>query len=468
MNTTSVTILKLLLQCPMSIEDIKRYLDLEKSGILKSIGNINNSLKKCGLTCINKNGDIYTLELEESEIEKYYNESRELSWEEKEDFLYLKILFEKFINLEEEKNILDVSRSTILRIFKNVKEILEKNGSKIEYKHGKGLVLIETSDVDKMEFCKKILKYNLLKGYISNPLKSYLKEIEGDGVKDVFNIIYEICEEIKILFNFPIFFFCAALKIAVEKFGYFEIKPFFKVSDEYFAIKKLLTEKYKFSEDYSSLLSQVISEIKVDKNWLDESIVENTRKCLKEIKKDFNIDGINEELEKTIYFKIYLGIYKKQEGILRIRKTLLKEEDKLLLNILEKSMKKVGVEIYYSDLLIVLQILKKIIIEDRLKEKNRVLILLSELTTRSYEFLIKDLEKKYPMLEVKIETALIYKFKDINSVSDYDLIISENKIANSVKIKKLNLDLFSLESVEKIIEKYAIEKSFCNLKKETA
>lgn len=120
MNTTVTNILKLFSQAKMSIQDMLYYVDVEKSAIQKSINQLNEFLETFNLNTIKK-----------------------------------------------EKEVLDISRSIILRCFKGVKETLDKNGSNYDYVYGKGLKLNIIGEKEKGYFCKKLMKYFIENSYLS-------------------------------------------------------------------------------------------------------------------------------------------------------------------------------------------------------------------------------------------------------------------------------------------------------------
>lgn len=141
MNTTAANILKILSQNEMSIEDMQLYFNVERSSIIKTISQLNLFLESIKLPTIYKVANFYFLKLTPKEIEFLFQNFKTLTFDEKIDYLFIKFISTGFLNLEKEKSILDVSRSTILRSFQVVKDEFSKNGTTYEYSHGKGLIL---------------------------------------------------------------------------------------------------------------------------------------------------------------------------------------------------------------------------------------------------------------------------------------------------------------------------------------
>lgn len=116
MNTTAANILKILHQTEMSVEDMHLYLNVEKNAILKTISQINEFLESINLPKIEKKEDIFYLILTSNQWKTLFSNFNVLTAEERIDYLYIKFIAHGFLNLEREKEILDLSRSTILSI----------------------------------------------------------------------------------------------------------------------------------------------------------------------------------------------------------------------------------------------------------------------------------------------------------------------------------------------------------------
>lgn len=459
MNTTAATILKLLFQSPMTDEEISEYIKIEKAGIYKNICLINDLLEKNNFKKIEKTQKEYKVLLTSSEREKFYDKIEFLSLDEKIDYLYIKFLHIGILNLEEEKKILDVSRSTITRTFKEVKEIFDGNGSKIEYLHGKGMKLVKISELEKREFCVKIMKFLMMEGFYSNPLKSLIEEITSIKIEERFRKINEIFKKNEILFNFPSFFFCYALEIGAYKFGKFRLFE----NNLNFVPCKLIENESAFSLEYKNMLNDLIYRLKIKEDWAEKETILKVKKLYEKIKEKIDIDYIDPKTKEMLIYNIYLGLFKREKNILKIKKVNMKETDQFLTNEIDILIKDLGIELYQSDMLILTQIIKKIIIENKL-EKINVLILINELTINHYFKLLHDLKKRYPMVNLKIDAFYFYKLNGIQNFTDYHLVIGEDELEIK-NFKRTNINLFSLNEIQDVLDNFAIEKTFFNFKR---
>lgn len=128
MNQTSYIILKLLLQQPLEEKEILKYLNLNLFTLKKAIIQLNNKLKSLNLPTIEHINNIYKIRLSKSQKEFFYSSCSEYSQEQRCIYLTLKPLINKTLNLEHEKEQLNVSRPTIDRDIAIVKNnLIEKN-----------------------------------------------------------------------------------------------------------------------------------------------------------------------------------------------------------------------------------------------------------------------------------------------------------------------------------------------------
>ena len=224
MNTTAANILKILSQSEMSVDDMQLYLEVEKSSIIKSILQFNEFLKSINLPTIEKSENLYSLNLSNQQMKTLFNNFNTLTLTEKIDYLYIKFIATGFLNLEKEKENLDISRSTILRAFKTVKETFAKNGTTYEYVHGKGLVLKNLSQIDKGTFCKKLMIFFIEEDILVPSRKKLLDSIKKFDTKERMEKLYPILSSSDISINYVMLSFVHTLEICVDLFGGFNFK----------------------------------------------------------------------------------------------------------------------------------------------------------------------------------------------------------------------------------------------------
>lgn len=223
-NTTNINILTLFSQGNFSLEELSLYLNLEKKSIYKNINSINSFLKDENLPLINLNGITYSLKLSKSQWKNLFRRKDFITSDEITDYLYLKFIHNGFINLESEKERLNISRSSIIRYFNDIKKILKMNGSQYEYLVGKGLKLTLLSEIDKNIFSKKLMKF-FIKCDFSLNHSVFIKDLIKDyNIDNLLNNLYSIFKTLNLpTINFTISFLCS-LNICIKVFGGFNFK----------------------------------------------------------------------------------------------------------------------------------------------------------------------------------------------------------------------------------------------------
>ena len=144
-----------------TIKDIGKSLFLPERTIRYEIDNINSivSLNNVSVQIVNKRGKLEIFDvLKSSEIIKTLKEVEKISKEEREDYLLVKLLFERRINLKKLTMELNVSRTTIKNDLFSLEKRINKEGIKLI---DNSLYFIENSELNK----RKVL-INLLYKYI--------------------------------------------------------------------------------------------------------------------------------------------------------------------------------------------------------------------------------------------------------------------------------------------------------------
>ncbi|MGL4864461.1 MAG: hypothetical protein ACRC4T_15315 [Cetobacterium sp.] len=350
MNTTVTNILKLLIQSRMSIEDMLHYVNVEKNAIKKSINQLNEFLEDLNLNIVKKEGEEYILNLKRKELEYLYSKIKFLSSDEKIDYLYLKFLYKGFLNLEKEKEILEISRSTIIRCFKAVKELLDENGSKYDYICGKGFKLNIIGEKDKGFFCKKLMKYCIENNYLSSPLKELLDEIREVKVEDRINKINNILERLDIMWTYPFIAFLVSLESCIKVFkGFEKYKKNIELEKGFIKILDVISEiGYDFDIEYKKQITQCLKNY-VFKESLEIELKKITSLIIKKLKIYLNTDILEKNFEEVLFFKIYISLFKYENKILKIYRANFNTNNKKILKILNSILKEFNVDMYYYD-----------------------------------------------------------------------------------------------------------------------
>lgn len=455
MNTTTAKILKILFQSEITIDEMQLYLNVEKSAIVKSINQINGFLESINLRKIEKVDNNYRLALTKEEWEHLYSKYDVLTFEDKIDYLYVKFVSKGFINLEKEKEILGVSRSTILRCFKAIRDEFNKNGSKYEYIHGKGLKLKYISLNDRIKFCKKIIKLFIEEEILITPLKNMLNELKNFDTKSRITKLYLILKKANISINYFTLSFLCSVQVYLDVFKKFEMGGEKYEGTNCWNESAKIVEEFgaDFEEEYKR---QIISYITIYTNEgerLDKVLKSRSEQIINELLVELNIKDLAEDLKNMLFIRVYISLFKYENNILKIKKIAALKEQQTLIKILDKILYGNSYELYYSDKVLLIQILRKIIIENNLNSVKNILLLFNEGTLSDQTVFRKNLKKTVPHIKFEMEATYLHKKNIIPKSKNYDLIISDEKISNDVLV----LEYFSSIKIQELIEEKIFE-----------
>ncbi|MGL4538545.1 MAG: hypothetical protein ACRCUD_05565, partial [Cetobacterium sp.] len=379
-NTTNINILTLFSQGEFSLEELSLYLNLEKTSIYKNINSINSFLKDENLPLISLNKAIYSLKLSKFQWEHLFRRKDFITSDEIIDYLYLKFIHDGFINLESEKERLNISRSSIIRYFNDIKKILEINGSQYEYIVRKGLKLTFLSQNDKNIFSKKLIKFFIKYDFSLNNSIFIMDLIKNYDIDKLLDNLYSIFKTLKLpATHFFISFLCS-LHICIKVFGGFNFKKDYdynEFSNTEDFIKFALKD---YDTQYQQQIFYFIISLKRDEINFEPSTLEKAFKTIKEIKTKLNLNDLNPLLEKMLLKKICFSIFKYENHIFKVRNITINTQEKFLLNILDKILTKYNLNLFFSDKISVAQIIKKIIIEHNKIYLKNILLLFNEVT----------------------------------------------------------------------------------------
>lgn len=453
MNTTAANVLKILSQTEMSIEDMHLYLNVEKNAILKTISQINDFLKTINLPKIEKKEDTFYLILTKDQWKTLFNNFNVLTAEERIDYLYIKFIAHGFLNLEKEKEILDLSRSTILRCFQSVKEEFSKNGTRYEYLHGKGLLISELSLTDKKLFHKKVMKLFIEEDILVPPLRSLLEDIKKFDTKTRLSQIYPILKFSNISINYFLFSFLYSLEICSELF-----EESLYINEEYEQTKefkniKLLINKYgkDFSFKYKENLTYFLTTLVLNYYYIEYENKEKALNILEFLKDEFKISNLNKDLEKMLFHNIYLGFFKFENKIIDFKNIYFDEGEKILLSKLNSILQKYSYDFFLGDKFSIVFALKRALIEENFRNIKNVLFLFNEVNANHYNLFKKSLNKLVPHINFDLEASFFHKKSLLTDCSNYDLIISDEKINSNVSV----IDFYCNSKVQSILEEKA-------------
>lgn len=461
MNSTNVGILNLLYHGRFSQSDLALYLDVDSKTLVKNISQLNTNLKDLDLNLIEIKDGKYQLELEKDQWSYILNTKEFMSSEDIIDYLYLKFIFRGFINLEAEKNEFQVSRSSINRYFLVVKNILAENNSSYKYENAKGLRLIHLSLQDKNLFCKKLIKLFVKIDFSISSSTIYYNFFKDSQINELSEKLYKIFTFSEVASTKFIIAFSLALKICVDTFGGFSFSDDYNKLEKYTNIKNIVEKELEnYSEIYKQQIFSFLLNLKNKENFFEQGVIERAKILMKELKKRLNIENIEKGFKELLLKKLYMSLFKYENNILKVYSSKLNNDDKRLLKILDETLIKTNLKIYFYDKIVVLSILKKIIIEKNRKDINNILLLFNEIILPHDFYLKENLQKQIPHIKIDIMPLFHLRFNYLNCINHYDLILSDEKYqdSNVEKISSFNY----LRVLEKI-DKKAIEKGLSNL-----
>lgn len=199
MNQTNYIILKLLLQQPLEEKEILKYLNLNLFTLKKAIIQLNNKLKSLNLPTIEYIDNIYKIRLSKSQKEFFYSSCSEYSQEQRCIYLTLKLLINKTLNLEYEKEQLNISRPTIDRDIAIVKNNLIEKNLFIISKKWEGLFLNIKNENSYYEYiCEILIVLYSEYRYLPGVLKTFLVTLEKCEAEHLISEFFDIYDEFNI------------------------------------------------------------------------------------------------------------------------------------------------------------------------------------------------------------------------------------------------------------------------------
>lgn len=458
-NTTNINIFTLFSQGNFSLEELSLYLNLEKKSIYKNINSINSFLKDENLPLITLNEGIYSLKLSKFQWENLFRRKDFITSDEIVDYLYLKFIHNGFINLESEKERLNISRSSIIRYFNDIKKTLETNGSQYEYIVGRGLKLTFLSQTDKNIFSKKLIKFFIKCDFSLNHSIFIIDLIEDYNINKLLNHLYRIFKALNLPTTHFIISFLCSLNICIKVFGGFNFKKDYEYKD-FSDIENIIKSNLK---DYDALYQQqifyFIISLKRDEINFEPSTLEKAFKTIEEVKEKFNLNNLNPFLEKMLLKKICFSIFKYENHIFKVKSSTITNKEKTLLNILDNILKKYNLNLFFCDKISIIQIIVKIIIEHNKDSLKNILLLFNEVIILDDNHLKNSLYNHNKKFNFHIEPTFFYKLNPENYENKYDLILSDEPSLNS---KTIVVNSFNSMQVLSAIYGYIFDKALEN------
>ena len=449
MNQTNYIILKLLLQQPLEEKEILKYLNLKLFSFKKAIIQLNNKLKNLSLPTIKHVNNIYKIRLSQSQKDIFYSSCDEYSQEQRCIYLTLKLLINKNLNLENEKKNLNISRATIDRDINIVKNNLIKRNIYIISKKWEGLFL---NIIDKNKYCEYICEilivlYSEYK-YLPGILKSFLTNLQNHEIDYLVSNFFSIYDEfniqignmslryflsLNICFNLPINFYLSNILAYTKKIS---------CDSRFQNIYKILISKFDLKNDYALYIAMNIYDTKYKKFFLKEFY----KSKIESYCKYFNVILTYESYYLLMYF-LHTSNFRHKNNLYEAKSIYLKSfSDEVLLNHLIVFLKSINLDIFYGDLLELLDFTKFFLLTTSCKNKKKILILKKDINIVYFSDLKNKLKSTYPSFSFDIKPyAFIYILKEQKKIV-YNLVLSDIILDIDLKYKlcQVNTSLISL------------------------
>lgn len=203
MSNKAIALLKVLLHGDIHLEEITKYVDLDINSIERNISILNEYLREKGIKPIKKINNIYSLENRDEKFSEFFSKLDILSSRERQDIYCIRLLLDRYINLEKERQTMGVSRTTAVKDLKKVREFLEKKEIKVESKNSKGIFLKDINEGNLYNILyEKIMKLFIDREFLSKQRKELLEEIDILEEEKYLKIYSQISEEFKLRKSF--------------------------------------------------------------------------------------------------------------------------------------------------------------------------------------------------------------------------------------------------------------------------
>ncbi|MEG0068316.1 MAG: hypothetical protein RSA57_01230 [Cetobacterium sp.] len=451
-NTTNINVLTLLLQGDFSLDDFSLYLNLEKKSIYKNINFINSFLKDENLPTITLNNNLYSLKLSKEQWNSLFSRNDFITNDETIDYLYIKFIHNGFINLEHEKTILNISRSSVLRYFNDIKDILKNNHSEYVYIPGKGLKITYISEKDKNLFCKKLIKYFIKSDFSLNHSIFVTELLQNYNIQKLLDDLYRLFKSISMPITHFIISFLCSLIVCVKVFNGFNLKGEYDY-DDYLEIQKFIKIYLKdWDSDYQNQIFYFIVRLKNNHVNFEPIILDKAYKIINELKQQLDLQTLDKSLELVLLKKICFSIFKYENHILKIKNLHINDKERKIFDILDKILKKLEFDLFFCDKVSIIYILKKVIIEHNQHKIKNVLLLFNEIIILDDGYLKENLNNISNKFNFHIEPSFFYKLNPKNYNNKYDLILSdEHNLSSTIGVLNNFSYVQILETINNII-----------------
>lgn len=460
MNRTSYIILKLLFQSNLSSEEILKYININNLTLNTNIKNINEKLKSLNLPKISLENGEYSLFLSKREKEKFYNSCTDYSQNQRWNYLILKLLLEKELNLDKEKDLLNVSRATIQRDLKKIKNILEEYNIQVNSILWKGIYLLQKDNKNIYKLVFEIfVKFYYEIDNLPKVLKNYLKKLFIIDYKVLEKKIYIIFTKFNLHLNELALKTFLALDLCFFIFPDFYLESVLeeletiKNNKNFLKIKEELLKEDIFFPNYLNYIALGIYNL-IYKQYTNK---EKYKSIFQYLEKVFTFK-LSETAKYNIYLCLHYGVFKYKNNIYTVTEYTSSKINSKLLKLIYSFLNHFRIDLLYGDVLSLLNLIKKSLKEEEKKNLKKILILKNNFNQHNMENIRNYLKYLYPNFFIEIESFTCGRIK-LNLKNDYDLILSNSKLEH----KFIFIYYKDIPEIPEIIDNYLIERHIISI-----
>lgn len=468
MSNKAIALLKVLLHGDIHLDEITKYVDLDANSIERNINILNEYLREKGIKPVKKINNIYSLENRDEKFSEFFSKLDILLSREREDIYCIRLLLDGYINLEKERQAMGVSRTTAIKDLKRVREFLMEEGIEVESKNSKGIFLKEINEGNLYNIlCEKIMKLFIDREFLSKQRKELLEEIDILEEESYLKIYSQISDEFKLKkSSFPYYaIYTMAIIERIKGSINYELKGI--ENHEEFEDVLLRLERIKtiavLSSEFKRFLASVVLKIKYNYS-LNIPLRESYKKFIDKIQDIFKLDkNEKEKLYDKLITCYAMGYLDKEYGVLWVRKNPHSERCKKMGRIVEETLKNLGIEMIYSDILRLASSITNFFMSEEYIDGFKVLSVSRNIDNEYNQRVIGSMKVFYPKISFTTESFLEFRFKNKNEIENYDLIISDTESYGIKNLRKVNT--LSLREIQRCFIEYALDKRLAKLKK---
>ncbi|MEG0237056.1 MAG: hypothetical protein ACRDBY_09425 [Cetobacterium sp.] len=468
MSNKAIALLKVLLHGDIHLDEITKYVDLDINSIERNINVLNEYLHEKGIKPIKKVNNMYSLENRDEKFSEFFSKLDILSSRERQDIYCIRLLLDGYINLEKERQAMGVSRTTAIKDLKKVREFLEKNEINVESRNSKGIFLKEINEGNLYNIlCEKIMKLFIDREFLSKQRKELLEEIDILEEERYLEIYSQITEKFKLKKSSFSYYAIYTMAIIEKIKGSIDYDLNGIEKHEEFNETLLEMENIKttiiLSSEFKKFLASVALKIRYSCD-LNIDLKESYERFINKIQELFEL---NEKERKELYEQLVncyaMGYFDKKYGVLWVRKSPNSERCKRLGQIVEETLKDLGIEMIYSDILRLAGCITNFFMLEEYGEGFKVLSVSRNIDNEYSQRVINSMKVFYPKISFTIQSFLEFRFKDRKEIESYDLIISDTESYSIKNLRKVNT--LSLREIQRCFIEYVLDKRFLKLKK---